>query len=92
MNIKYRLPISALAVVINGIAALALLSPTLAHADACSAADGTYCDVDLTCYEQHTPGSCQAFAPPGCKLAAGACISNPCGGLRWSVLCSFTAS
>ncbi len=68
---------AAIAVVANGAIALGLMSPNVALADTCSAANGNKCDSLGICPGGNANAECAAYAPPGCKVLQAACLPYP---------------
>ncbi|MDE0855233.1 MAG: hypothetical protein OSA97_12505 [Nevskia sp.] len=87
-----RIQVAAAAVIFNAAMVLGFTSP-VALADACTAANGTYCDYFNYC-PSNSAAACAAFAPAGCKVSSSACfpIFLKCTTGQLEVGCNFTAS
>jgi len=72
MNTSSKMRLGAIAVILNGFAAFAVLSPQTAQATSCPQYGGcNFCFVSLA--------DCQRFAPPGCTAVSYSCIQGGCG-------------
>jgi hypothetical protein len=85
MQTKQKLRLGAAAVILNGLMALSVVSPRIAHAQSCP-------PINMCHHCFTTLAQCQALAPPGCTAITFGCVVGGCGEGISLGTCTFQAS
>lgn len=87
MNTR-RIKLAAMAILINGVAALMLTSANPALAASCAPTANCYAGSDLTCPSIKN-NICLQGTPAGCTLTAATCIPNQCPTFFTRIVCQY---
>jgi hypothetical protein len=93
MNVNRKIQLAAAAVIVNGVLALEILSPTTALAASCGPIDSPCLPGSLATCLSAGLAWCRTFTPPGCTFTGDECLGTsgcPVGDVK--VACFYKAS